>query len=139
MSLFRASKLLNYLGTVIVNGPTTPLVTNILPAKIKVVFDSGEHSSKSWQWESGMYIQLALKLSYAFTLLPVIPLNSMLGSILGEESSNPWLSSKPDTDCQVCNLSKVWNSVPLHLLTYPFIPQIPCLGEFFGKKVPNID
>jgi pyruvate carboxylase len=32
----RASKLLNYLGTVIVNGPTTPLVTDILPAKIKV-------------------------------------------------------------------------------------------------------
>ena len=34
--MLRASKLLNYLGTVIVNGPTTPLVTDILPAKIKV-------------------------------------------------------------------------------------------------------
>lgn len=32
----RAGKLLNYLGTVLVNGPTTPLVTDILPAKIKV-------------------------------------------------------------------------------------------------------
>jgi len=33
----RASKLLNYLGTVIVNGPTTPLVTDIPSSKIKVV------------------------------------------------------------------------------------------------------
>jgi len=33
----RASKLLNYLGNVIVNGPTTPLVTSIPPAKNKVV------------------------------------------------------------------------------------------------------
>jgi len=32
----RASKLLNYLGTVIVNGPTTPMVTDIPPSKIKV-------------------------------------------------------------------------------------------------------
>ena len=32
----RASKLLNYLGEVVVNGPTTPLVTDIPPAKIKV-------------------------------------------------------------------------------------------------------
>lgn len=33
----RAQKLLNYLGTVLVNGPTTPLVTNIQPAPIHVV------------------------------------------------------------------------------------------------------
>jgi len=32
----RAGKLLQYLGNVIVNGPTTPLVTDIPPSKIKV-------------------------------------------------------------------------------------------------------
>ena len=32
----RASKLLNYLGQVVVNGPTTPLVTDIPPAKITI-------------------------------------------------------------------------------------------------------
>merc|ERR1712106_727976 len=32
----RAGKLLQYLGNVIVNGPTTPLVTDILPSKTKV-------------------------------------------------------------------------------------------------------
>ncbi len=34
----RAGKLLHYLGNVIVNGPSTPLVTDIPPAKIKVLF-----------------------------------------------------------------------------------------------------
>jgi len=33
----RAGKLLNYLGNVVVNGPTTPLVTDIPPSKVKVV------------------------------------------------------------------------------------------------------
>jgi len=33
----RAGKLLNYLGNVVVNGPTTPLVTDIPPSKIKVI------------------------------------------------------------------------------------------------------
>ena len=33
----RASKLLNYLGQVVVNGPTTPLVTDIAPSSIKVI------------------------------------------------------------------------------------------------------
>ncbi len=33
----RASKLLNYLGQVVVNGPTTPLVTDIPPSNIKVI------------------------------------------------------------------------------------------------------
>jgi len=33
----RASKLLKYLGNVVVNGPSTPLVTDILPSKLKVV------------------------------------------------------------------------------------------------------
>jgi len=32
----RAGKLLNYLGQVVVNGPATPLVTDLPPAKIKV-------------------------------------------------------------------------------------------------------
>jgi pyruvate carboxylase len=32
----RAQKLLNYLGDVLVNGPSTPLVTNIPPAAINV-------------------------------------------------------------------------------------------------------
>ena len=32
----RAQKLLNYLGDVIVNGPSTPLVTDIPPAEIVV-------------------------------------------------------------------------------------------------------
>lgn len=32
----RAGKLLNYLGNVVVNGPTTPLVTDIPPSKVKV-------------------------------------------------------------------------------------------------------
>jgi len=32
----RAGKLLNYLGNVTVNGPTTPLVTDIPPSKVKV-------------------------------------------------------------------------------------------------------
>ncbi|XP_033210183.1 pyruvate carboxylase, mitochondrial isoform X1 [Belonocnema kinseyi] len=31
----RAQKLLNYLGTVLVNGPSTPLATNLKPAEIK--------------------------------------------------------------------------------------------------------
>merc|ERR1719334_65296 len=35
-SMNRAGKLLQYLGNVIVNGPTTPMVTGIPPAKIKV-------------------------------------------------------------------------------------------------------
>jgi len=35
-SLNRAGKLLNYIGNVIVNGPTTPLVTDIPPAKTLV-------------------------------------------------------------------------------------------------------
>jgi len=35
-SMNRAGKLLNYLGNVVVNGPTTPLVTDIPPSKIKV-------------------------------------------------------------------------------------------------------
>jgi len=33
----RAGKLLNYLGNVVVNGPSTPLVTDILPSRVKVV------------------------------------------------------------------------------------------------------
>jgi len=33
----RASKLLKYLGNVVVNGPSTPLVTDILPSKLKIV------------------------------------------------------------------------------------------------------
>ena len=33
----RAGKLLNYLGQVVVNGPQTPLVTDIPPARVKVV------------------------------------------------------------------------------------------------------
>lgn len=32
----RAQKLLNYLGHVLVNGPQTPIVTNIPPAEVKV-------------------------------------------------------------------------------------------------------
>lgn len=32
----RAQKLLNYLGEVLVNGPQTPLATNLKPAEIKV-------------------------------------------------------------------------------------------------------
>jgi len=36
-SMNRAGKLLNYLGNVVVNGPTTPLVTDIAPSKVKVV------------------------------------------------------------------------------------------------------
>ena len=32
----RAQKLLNYLGQVIVNGPQTPIVTNIQPSEIEV-------------------------------------------------------------------------------------------------------
>ena len=32
----RAQKLLNYLGTVLVNGPQTPIVTNIPPSEVKV-------------------------------------------------------------------------------------------------------
>eukprot|EP00092_Neocalanus_flemingeri_P000966 GFUD01001033.1.p1 GENE.GFUD01001033.1~~GFUD01001033.1.p1 ORF type:complete len:1189 (+),score=366.11 GFUD01001033.1:73-3639(+) len=36
-SMNRAGKLLNYLGHVVVNGPTTPLVTDIPPSKVKVV------------------------------------------------------------------------------------------------------
>lgn len=31
----RAQKLLNYLGTVLVNGPSTPLATQLKPAEIK--------------------------------------------------------------------------------------------------------
>lgn len=31
----RAQKLLNYLGTVLVNGPSTPLATNLKPAEIR--------------------------------------------------------------------------------------------------------
>ena len=31
----RAQKLLNYLGTVLVNGPSTPLATGLKPAEIK--------------------------------------------------------------------------------------------------------
>lgn len=30
----RAQKLLNYLGTVLVNGPSTPLATPLLPAEV---------------------------------------------------------------------------------------------------------
>lgn len=30
----RAQKLLNYLGTVLVNGPSTPLATKLLPAEV---------------------------------------------------------------------------------------------------------
>lgn len=30
----RAQKLLNYLGTVLVNGPSTPLATNLKPAEV---------------------------------------------------------------------------------------------------------
>jgi len=33
----RAGKLLNYLGQVVVNGPQTPLVTDLAPARVKVV------------------------------------------------------------------------------------------------------
>jgi len=33
----RAGKLLQYLGNVLVNGPSTPLVTDIVPSKLKVV------------------------------------------------------------------------------------------------------
>ena len=33
----RAQKLLNYIGDVLVNGPSTPLVTDIPPAEITVV------------------------------------------------------------------------------------------------------
>ena len=33
----RATKLLNYLGQVIVNGPQTPVVTNIPPSEIEVI------------------------------------------------------------------------------------------------------
>ena len=32
----RAQKLLNYLGTVLVNGPQTPIVTNIPPSEVRV-------------------------------------------------------------------------------------------------------
>lgn len=32
----RAQKLLNYIGEVLVNGPQTPLATNLKPAAIKV-------------------------------------------------------------------------------------------------------
>ena len=32
----RAQKLLNYIGDVLVNGPSTPLVTDIPPAEIRV-------------------------------------------------------------------------------------------------------
>jgi hypothetical protein len=42
----RAGKLLHYLGNVIVNGPSTPLVTDIPPAKIKVLFLYS--SKKKW-------------------------------------------------------------------------------------------
>lgn len=33
-SLNRAQKLLNYIGTVLVNGPSTPLATKLKPAEI---------------------------------------------------------------------------------------------------------
>ena len=33
----RAQKLLNYLGTVLVNGPQTPIVTGLPPSEIEVV------------------------------------------------------------------------------------------------------
>jgi len=39
-SMNRAGKLLNYLGNVVVNGPTTPLVTDIPPSKVKVTAPS---------------------------------------------------------------------------------------------------
>merc|ERR1719187_1093010 len=35
-SMNRAGKLLNYLGNVVVNGPTTPMVTDIPPSKVNV-------------------------------------------------------------------------------------------------------
>jgi pyruvate carboxylase len=34
-SLNRAQKLLNYIGTVLVNGPSTPLATKLKPAEIR--------------------------------------------------------------------------------------------------------
>lgn len=33
----RAQKLLNYLGTVLVNGPSTPLATGLKPAEVRPV------------------------------------------------------------------------------------------------------
>ena len=32
----RAQKLLNYLGNVLVNGPQTPIVTNVKPTEIEI-------------------------------------------------------------------------------------------------------
>ncbi len=63
----RAGKLLHYLGNVIVNGPSTPLVTDIPPAKIKVLFLSySKNNTAKWMVQSGYFVTLtAFKMEWS--------------------------------------------------------------------------
>lgn len=59
----RAQKLLNYIGEVLVNGPTTPLATKLKPADIK------PHVPEIHQGMCSVFVSICLLIWYWFLLL----------------------------------------------------------------------